>query len=671
MGVKRGALAALAFLLVFAAPAAAQTRPGEAEVAAVGAALRGALPPGSNLAIGNRVYDAASGDLALVEVALTGGVGANAFSVTVDRVTVRGLAYPQPGVLSFSEAAIGTVTARFGEADDGLAFTASGASAKAVSAPIAWPAGMADWQAIARIIDATAWDSFVIAPINGRAYGSNGRLDVAFSLPEQSFGRLAAGVVDRVSMFAVEASGSVPDERDPARTMPFSLQLQSQEVVGLNLGAYGVILTGVGESGERPVLKLLDSVRFGGATFSVGDLASGSVGVITGGEQRVRPLRIGYGDLLLDVMSGQEPNIGPGGDPAQMRRYALLMEDLPDFIEIDSFAYSNLDVRWAGDQPGSFRLGAIEAKKVTTVAYGSLAVRDLAFDVPGQARGGLDLFEVRDLDFGGVYRIFGGLLRARFVPNLAEIERNLPALGAWELRGFSLTTPEVGDLSLARAHFSVGPYVGVLPSLIKFGFSDLSLPAAVFRDAAPPRPADLGYDRLTLSHEGAMTYDEAGQRYVIGPVTAGGPGIGDASVSIEFGNVRRVLLAAASIAGAAMNEGASYLDGITFDGFRLEITDAALFRRILAYEARTRGASEASVREEFKAAVEAGLTAAPGFDAESRRILSEAVRRFIDNPARLMVAILPRERFTLRDFERAESDPTVLGKLRIEADSSP
>ncbi len=106
---------------------------------------------------------------------------------------------------------------------------------------------------------------------------------------------------------------------------------------------------------------------------------------------------------------------------------------MADLVEIRSFVYKAFALDVQGDKPASVRIGAIEAENVRTVDYGRLSLKNVSFAADG-VTGGLDMFEIRDLKLGGFYKMFGGMVRARFVPNLSAIEQNLPGFGKWRSR---------------------------------------------------------------------------------------------------------------------------------------------------------------------------------------------------------------------------------------------
>ncbi len=97
-----------------------------------------------------------------------------------------------------------------------------------------------------------------------------------------------------------------------------------------------------------------------------------------------------------------------------------------------------------------------------------------------------------------------------------------------------------------------------------------------------------------------MSYDTGKSAVIIGPITANGKDMGSFAFNAQFGGVSRVLLSVASIAGGAINQGASYLDGIRFDGFSFELANDGLFNRLVAFEAQRSGQSERETRARIR-----------------------------------------------------------------------
>ncbi len=151
----------------------------------------------------------------------------------------------------------------------------------------------------------------------------------------------------------------------------------------------------------------------------------------------------------------------------------------------------------------------------------------------------LDSLEVRDLDLSGIYRELGSTIRARFVPNLMSIEKNLPLLGKWEIAGVKLAKVGEGEISLKRAALDFGAYVGVIPGSIDFTLEELFATASIFKDATPPTPADLGYDSLLISAGAKIYYDAAKSAIIVGPIYASGKDMGTITFNAQIGGVSR------------------------------------------------------------------------------------------------------------------------------------
>jgi hypothetical protein len=142
--------------------------------------------------------------------------------------------------------------------------------------------------------------------------------------------------------------------------------------------------------------------------------------------------------------------------------------------------------------------------------------------------------------------------------------------------------------------------------------------------------------------------------------------MGTITVNAQFGGVSRVLLSVASVAGASMNQGASYLDGIRFDGFTLDVNDAELLNRALTHEGKSRNKSLADMKAEAKDMAAIGIGSGPTPKALAEKITS-AVQSFIDNPGSLRIVLQAQKPVTLRDLSEAGQRPDIFERFTVDA----
>jgi hypothetical protein len=479
-------------------------------------------------------------------------------------------------------------------------------------------------------------------------------------------------MIEKARTFGFEGSGIVPKEGSDTETTKVTFAVGDQEIEGLSLTAYAAFFTGVGEREERPLLPMLKRASAGKMSFKIDGLVDMTFDGAEISDMTLKPLRIGYGQLLTKLLSGEEPKLGPDGDPEDMRLFGIMMEDLPDMMQVKSFVYRTLNGKIEGDQPGTFRIGAIEGENLGSVSYGRLSFKDFVLDVP-DAKGKLELFEVRDLDLGGVYKILGGLVRSRFVPNFTVIERNMPNLGQWVLKGLELDVPkEGGRIALANARFGMGRWIGVFPESISIGFDGLVIPAAAMKDTSPPSPSDLGYEQLNMAGGLDIKYDSDRSAYVVGPVFLSGQDMGTFTFNAQIGGISKVLMSVASVAGAVMSGGGQYLSAVTFDGAMVEVSNAEIIRRVLDWQAKAEGRSVKDLRESMKAdlgtAIEAVTLGVP-LPETDKKAIADAVAAFLDNPNSLRAVAEAKEKITLGDA--INGNPESLGKLKLTVTANP
>ncbi len=453
----------------------AQQRPSAVEIDKLVAAVTGlgdGTGKGVTISIGSRSYSEATGALSLSDIKIAGPAGSPAES-RIASITAEGLAIDQAGGIAADSFKLTQFSVTIEDAKAKGSFTIPAITLTAARFPMEGPKpdanGAVDYLGWAKSF---AWQSLVIAKSSGTLSGENGRLDLKAELDEQSFSALADGLIDKVSMFGMRASGKVPRQFSDTETDSFEMNLSPQTIEGLNFGAYTLFFTGVGDKGERPVVPMLKKAVVGPITAKFGEQFDMRFEGAESDEVLFRPMRVGYAAILAKLASGQEPDIGPNGSPEDLRLWGSMMEDLPDFIEAKRVVYKPFSMTVKDPEPVDVRIGGLTIENMKTVSYGKLRLEGISVDSK-EVTARLDSLEVRDLDLSGIYRELGSTIRARFVPNLMSIEKNLPLLGKWEIAGVKLAKVGEGEISLKRAALDFGAYVGVIPGSIDFTLEEL------------------------------------------------------------------------------------------------------------------------------------------------------------------------------------------------------
>jgi hypothetical protein len=667
-------------------PAFAQQRPSTADVDQVIGSITEVIKRGDAaiiVNIGSQTYDAASGDLLIKDVTITSPVGQDSGTETkgtIKEIVADNLTLDQDegvavDLLSFKGLSIDVK-------DSGSAGNLTFPSFELTQArmPLSGPKaddkGGTDYLGWTRKF---AWQSMKIAPSNGLIRGEQGRLDLTFDTQEQNFGTLADGVIDKANMLGIAMNGKVPDESTEKGTFDLTLDWGTQTMEGLNFGAYALLMTGVGEKGERPVISMIKKTMLGPIRFKLGDKLDMTFEGAEAGEMNFKPMRTGYIALLQQAIAMNQPGMDPMQDPESMKPMAEMLEDMTDMIEIKSLVYKGLDLKVKDPNPVTIKIGSIEVENAKTFSYGRMAFKGFSLDgvdpdgVPITGR--LDRFEIRDLDFGGIYKEMANMMRSRWVPNFSSIEKNLPLFGSWELEGLFLAQNDgpnpFGEISLKRANLNFAPYIGVIPGSIDFNVEELKIAGKALAEMgdSEPTPAQLGYDSFNVSFGAKAVYDTAKSQVVIGPLYASGKDMGNITFNMQLGGVKRVLLSIASVAGASMNNGASYLSAITFDGFTFDMTDMEIVRRLMDWEAKSKNKSLADIKAEQKDKAAIGLSSGPLPKSWADQI-KPAVDAFIDNPSSFRLVVQAKEPVTLGALIEGLENPELLSKFSVEASAN-
>jgi hypothetical protein len=660
----------------------AQQRPSAADIDAVVRSMTDMIKRGDSaieVKIGSQNYDPATGDLSIKDIAITGPASAKTKGA-IKEIIADNLSMDQGDGIAVDVLSVNGLSFEADDANAKGSFTFPNFEIRQGRMPLGGP--KADANGVTDYLGWTrgfAWQSMKMAPSSGFVRGENGRLDFTFATDEQNFGTLADGVIDKASMFGVKMNGKLPDETTENASQEFTLDWGTQTMEGLNFGAYALLLTGVGEKGERPVVSMIKKTVVGPIRFKLGNKVDMTFEGAEAGEMNFKPMRVGYVTLLQQAMAMNQPGMDPMSNPENMKPLADMLEDMTDMIEMKSLVYKGLEVKISDPNPITIKVASIEAENTKTFSYGRMALK--GFELNGVDPDGapiaakLDRFEIRDFDLSGIYKEIANMMRSRWVPNFSSIERNLPLLGKWEIEGLYLAQNEgpnpFGEISLKRANLNFGPYVGVIPGSIDFNVEELKIAGQALKEmeANEPNPAQLGYDSFNVSFGAKAIYDTAKSQIVVGPIYSSGKDMGNITFNLQIGGVKRFLLSIASVMGASMNNGATYLSSITFDGLSFDMTDMEIIRRVMDWEAKSKNKPLADIKAEQKDKISIGLESGP-LPQDWVQQIKPAVDAFIDNPSSFRLVVQAKEPVTLGELVEGLENPALLQKFSVEASAN-
>ena len=193
-----------------------------------------------------------------------------------------------------------------------------------------------------------------------------------------------------------------------------------------------------------------------------------------------------------------------------------------------------------GEEPDAQMIARLVAGSYGSLGLGELSVTGVNFDVPGEAKGSMDRFSIRELSrdgLGGVsvsgvefaakdgtrgalglFDLSGltfpaldaliGLEAAQARGDIAAIMQAIPTMKKAVMQDVRLTIPGKGDISLASQSVVMGGHIGPIPASLAMSITGLVVPASILEPRERAGLAGLGYDGVNLSLAIRAGWDE-------------------------------------------------------------------------------------------------------------------------------------------------------------------
>lgn len=429
---------------------------------------------------------------------------------------------------------------------------------------------------------------------------------------------VADGRVGRFVSGAVRATGTTVEN---GKSLPIDVRIGKAEVVGYDLDAYlrvfddAAYVGGRGDGQWRDVQKSASvdgiSVVAGPVRFSIARATIGALRM----RQTTEPLGAVLDRATADPKAFEN-------DPAQAGRFAM---GILRSMAIEHYTFDG----WS-----------IEGPELERFLIGRVSLRDFSSD-------GLGEFSVDGVDAAGqgnVIRLarfaFGGL---RF-PDGAAIEAAIrsggsgpgfdpfalaPTLGYVKVDSLSVDVAGKGTVSLGSFSMDYPSYIKAIPTAVRIAMKNFVAPASLADDRnARETLAALGYDKLDLSAELAVRYDERSGDLKLETLSAGLAEGGSAALEATFGNVPRSVFEDPTTADKVWPQ-------VTLKGIGFGYRDASLTQRMLRFVARQQNQSPDAVRDALIAGLPQLLKDVR--DPDLRQRASAALTGFLRNPKGLSV----------------------------------
>lgn len=415
-------------------------------------------------------------------------------------------------------------------------------------------------------------------------------------------------------------------------------------VKGVDMRQIAHILSAPRADEKEPLKVIEEEATIEGAMFKFAEVkAELSIGRVTANGVTARAFKDPL-PLLLERLAAQTPE-----------SEAAVLDALAS-IEIASLELRDIALVGDAAAPGknyALKIGRAALTKIAGAAVGETSVEN--FEMASADGGRLDLRRLlmRDLD-------------AR--PAFGQGPRRYPFVAHTEIAGldFDAPDPKAGEgrrvkFTLAAATQDLGEFREGLPAkaAIKLDRAVIDL-AARGETAATAQFLALGYKEVELSARLDAQWREKEQEIVVSTASADAKNMGALKAAFTFGGARPELF--------STNTDLAMLAavGVTVTSADLTAENGEIIDRIVAGEAKRVGDSATKVRADYARDAGAAVTTLLGGESEKTRMVSAAIRKFIERPKRLHIRLAAPKGFGA--LEALTKQPgEILNALEIEA----
>ena len=452
---------------------------------------------------------------------------------------------------------------------------------------------------------------FTIGRFAAHVMIDDGPLDFAYD--GVAVADLAEGRLARLSSGAASITG-------PSKDGPVDVKIGTIELTGYDFGAYARLFDDtayVGGKGDGVWKTVQGSVTMNGISVNAGPVKV-ALARIAGADVRMRQFDRAPGAVLEKLI--RDPKSLPEAESA---RFSM---DIMRSISIGSYALEGFTI--AAPDLDSGAIGRVLVSQVSSDGIGEISIDGLAFQAKGGAfqLGRFAIGKVGFPDYADVVRA----LEASKTPGVEIDPMSLvPTIGHFGIDGLVVDVPDKGRLQLGAFAIDLGGFIRAMPTVATVALRHLIIPAG-FADTAEERQLfkRLGYERLDMSGDIAMAWDEKSQDLKIETVAAAVADAGVMTAQASFGGIPRVVFERPDQAQVA-------LATATVKSFSVAATNGSLIDRVLRMVAEDKGKSLEAYRTELIDRMVKQLEVLP--DVAQRRRFQEAVTTFLKVPKAIRV----------------------------------
>lgn len=300
-------------------------------------------------------------------------------------------------------------------------------------------------------------------------------------------------------------------------------------------------------------------------------------------------------------------------------------------------------------------VGASGVEEMMLVGLNAPALpKDASVKLDWAAIGGIEFADYAPME-GVIQKMIADSTYAQ--KNPLEVARTfLPRSFGYEIEGLDVTVPDTGRVQIGKAEMTLFSTVPPIPTSFHQKSEGVHVPVAALDDPeARALLTALGLDTLVWSDETRLYWDEATKELNLERLGINVEGLGTVEASAKFANVPRALF--------EDPQGQGQLAAITAQFVTASFTfqDAGFTSKGLKHAAETQGIPEDALREALVA--QAGQATAPIQNPAFTKMVSDAVKTYLDDPKSLKVTLAPANPVPLAQILGSMAAPQGLPDL--------
>jgi hypothetical protein len=303
-----------------------------------------------------------------------------------------------------------------------------------------------------------------------------------------------------------------------------------------------------------------------------------------------------------------------------------------------------------------FPLGEIHISDLSLDGLGEFGFADLDVVISGGGILAIDQFAI-----GGIVFPDRAILRAaatadgkgETIPDLGAL---LPRLGYVELAGLEIGGPGALPVTVERASFRVGGYVGMVPTAYSLEIRGVGAPLTLLDDEIARILNQLGYTDAKGDFAIEVAWDEATETLVLNDLYIALVGAGSIRANLQITGITREMMTNAE-AMAAVDP-----DQFRLAGAQILVTDETIADRLFQWTAEGTNTPAAQYRDEFIRGLPF-LLPLIGIPQTVATQIAPPLQQFLRAPGTLSVTVAPLTPIPFDMLMEAIESPTGLLQL--------